>query len=313
MHQPSPSIKTVAPQNAGSPRPSAHRLAFAALLVANVALAFGSWFVRLADTGPVASGFWRIALATPVLLGLSLASGWRPQRAGRGLLMAFVLAGFCFAADLGSWHVGILKTTLANATLFGNSAILFFPIYGFLAIRAWPSRTQGIALALAAIGAALLMGRSYQLNPNHLLGDMLCLFAGLLYTVYFIFMSRVRRAMAPLPALALATAASILPLLALSLLMGERIWPHDWTPLIALALVSQVFGQTLLIYALGQLPPLVVGIALLVQPVVAASVGWIVYSERLGAADLIGAGLVAIALVLVRQTPALARVDGETR
>ncbi|MEO7691780.1 MAG: DMT family transporter, partial [Sphingomonas sp.] len=213
-----------------------------------------------------------------------------------------------------SWHVGILKTTLANATLFGNSATLFFPIYGFLAIRAWPSRTQGIALAMAGIGAALLMGRSYQLDPRNLGGDLLCLLAGLLYTFYFVFMTRIGRAMVPLPALALATAASILPLLALSLLMGERVWPQDWTPLIALALISQVFGQTLLIYALGQLSPLVVGIALLVQPVVAATVGWIVYGERLGLADLVGASLVAIALVLVRETPpVLARVDGETR
>jgi len=103
-------------------------------------------------------------------------------------------------------------------------------------------------------------------------------------------------------------------LLVLSLLMGERIWPQDWTPLIALALISQVFGQTLLIYALGQLSPLVVGIALLVQPVVAASVGWIIYGERLGPADLVGAALVAVALVLVRETPpVLAQVDGETR
>ena len=38
-----------------SPVPS--RWAFAALIGANIALAFGPWFVRLADTGPVASGF----------------------------------------------------------------------------------------------------------------------------------------------------------------------------------------------------------------------------------------------------------------
>lgn len=294
MHQPRHPRKTVAARRQG-----AHPLAFAALIAANVMLAFGSWFVRMADTGPVASAFWRIAIATPVLLALAMAGGWRPARIGRGLWVLFALAGLCFAADLGSWHIGILKTTMANATLFGNSAILFFPVYGFLALRTWPSRAQAIALALAAIGAALLMGRSYQLDSRHLAGDLLCLLAGLLYTLYFIIMTRVRLTMTPLPALALATGASVLPLLALALLMGERIWPHDWTPLIALALVSQVIGQSMLIYALGQMTPLVVGIALLVQPVVAATVGWLVYGERLGGADLIGAALVAVALVLV--------------
>ncbi|MDW4677709.1 DMT family transporter, partial [Escherichia coli] len=90
-------------------------------------------------------------------------------------------------------------------------------------------------------------------------------------------MARARDTMAPLPALALSTLASVAPLLLFAWGLGERIWPEDWTPLIGLALASQVFGQGLMIYALGKLSPLVVGIALLIQPVVAGAVGWIVY------------------------------------
>jgi drug/metabolite transporter (DMT)-like permease len=212
----------------------------------------------------------------------------------------------CFAADLASWHLGILRTTLANATLFGNSATLIFPIYGFLIARAWPTRAQGFALLLATVGAVLLMGRSYQLDPTNLAGDLLCLLAGLLYTVYFICMARARDTMAPLPALALSTLASVAPLLLFAWALGERIWPGDWAPLIGLALASQVLGQGLMIYALGKLSPLVVGIALLTQPVVGGAIGWIVYGEKLGAPDLVGIALVAVALVLVRRGPAVA-------
>jgi drug/metabolite transporter (DMT)-like permease len=290
-------------QTAGtSPLPAAdHRLSFLAAIVANIALAFGPWFVRMAETGPVAAAFWRITLAAPILVAMTLASGWRPTRMPRGLMLAIAMGGLCFAADLASWHIGILRTTLANATLFGNSAILFFPIYGFLVARALPSRTQGLALLLAGIGAALLMGRSYQLDPRHLVGDMLCLLAGVLYTFYFIAMTRARETLHPLPALALSTLASILPLLLAALALGERMIPDHWGALFGLALASQVLGQGLMIYALGRLSPLVIGVALLIQPVVAAAVGWIVYRERLGMADLIGAGLVAVALVLVRR------------
>ncbi|MGY4394957.1 drug/metabolite transporter (DMT)-like permease [Sphingomonas sp. UYAg733] len=280
-----------------------HRLAFAALIAANILLAFGPWFVRLADTGPVAAGFWRVTLAAPLLLAAAFAGGWRPVGLGKGLWLMMAIAGISFAADLASWHIGILRTTLANATLFGNVATLIFPIYGFLVLRAWPTRMQGIALILAAIGAMLLMGQSYSLNPRNLIGDLLCLFAGILYTLYFICMARARDIMSPLPALALATIAGMLPLLAFAWVLGERILPSDWTPLIGLALASQVFGQGLMIYALGQLSPLVVGLGLLTQPVVAATVGWVVYNERLGTADWVGAVLVAIALVLVRRSP----------
>ena len=292
MHVAEPPRKTVAPPN---------RHAFAAVVGANVALAFGPWFVRLADTGPVAAAFWRIVLAIPFLAIFALASGARPARLGAGLWWMLGAGGIAFAADLGSWHLGILRTTLANATLFGNSAILIFPIYGFIVARAWPTRMQGIALGLAAAGGALLMGRSYQLDPKHLLGDLLCVLAGVLYATYFIVMTRVRNVMAPSPALALSTIASALPLFGFAILLGERIVPGDWSPLIALAIVSQVIGQGLMIYALGKLSPLVIGIALLVQPMVAGTIGWVVYDETLGLPDLVGVVLVAAALVLVRR------------
>lgn len=295
---------TATPRNAVA-APSA----FAALIVANVALAFGPWFVRMADTGPVAAGFWRIALGAPFIAALALAGGARPTRLGGGLWLALIVGGVSFAADLASWHLGILRTTLANATLFGNTATLIYPLYGFLIARAWPTRAQGLALALAAAGGALLMGRSYQLDPRHLGGDLLCLLAGVLYTVYFIAMARARATMAPLSSLALSTGASVLPLLAFAAVMGERIVPGHWGPLVALALISQVLGQGCMIYALGQLPPLVVGVALLIQPVVAGAVGWIVYRERLGLADLTGAALVAAALVLVRRGAPVAPGD----
>ncbi|MBC9034531.1 DMT family transporter [Sphingomonas sp. JC676] len=291
--------------DSGSPRKTltsetAHMLPLAALLCGNIALAFGPWFVRLADVGPVAAGFWRIALAAPLLVILAFATSRRPFASARGLWLLIAFGGIAFAADLASWHLGILRTTLANATLFGNSATLMFPIYGFLVARAWPTRSQGFALLLAAAGAALLLGRSYEMSPKHLAGDLLCLIAGTLYTVYFILMARVRSAMAPIPALALSTLASALPLLVAAWVLNETIWPEKWGVLIGLALASQVLGQGLMIYAIGHLSPLVVGIALLTQPIVAGTVGWFAYGERLGVPDFIGAALVAAALVLVR-------------
>ncbi|HEX8389674.1 MAG TPA: EamA family transporter, partial [Sphingomonas sp.] len=162
------------------------------MVVANVALAFGPWFVRLADAqggvGPVASAFWRIALAAPLLVALAWGSGARPGAMRPSLAWVLAAGGVCFAADLAAWHLGIVRTTLANATLLGNCATLMFPIYGFLVARAWPTRAQGLALGLALAGGVLLMGRSYSLDPENLAGDLLCLTAGLLYTAYFICM-----------------------------------------------------------------------------------------------------------------------------
>lgn len=277
-----------------------HPLALLALLAANTLLAFGPAFVRQADVGPVAAGFWRLALAAPILALAAARTTQGSRHLGGAAWFALGVAGLAFAGDLASWHVGILRTQLANATLFGNSAVLFYPVYGFLIARRWPSRSQSAALALALAGATLLMGQSAELSTRHLAGDLLCLAAGMLYTVYFAAMAHVRARLGPVPAVAVATMAGTLPLLFGALAMGERVWPHDWAPLIGLALASQVLGQGLMIYAIGQLPPMVMGIGLLVQPVIAAAIGWAWYDERLGTADLFGAAMVAVALVLVR-------------
>jgi hypothetical protein len=66
-------------------------------------LALGPWSVRLADTGPVSSGFWRLALAVPVLVVLALSRAraccWIGARCWR-----------CWGQGLSSrwiWPVGI--------------------------------------------------------------------------------------------------------------------------------------------------------------------------------------------------------------
>jgi drug/metabolite transporter (DMT)-like permease len=276
------------------------RFAFAALLIGNAALAFGPWLVRLADVGPTAAGFWRLALALPFLVTISLAAG-QPLR-WPGMKLAAIVAGSAmfFAADLAAWHAGIRLTKLGNATLFGNVSSFAFAAWGLWQARRWPSRLQASALVLAAVGCALLMAGSAELSARNLHGDLLALAAGILYAFYLIGIARARDALAPLPTLVMASTVGAIALLPLALLLGERVLPGAWTPLLLLAIGSQVVGQGCLVYALGVVPPLVVGLALLTQPAISAAIGWLVYRETLSIADWIGALAIATALVLVR-------------
>jgi drug/metabolite transporter (DMT)-like permease len=282
------------------PDPPHQRFAFPALLAGSTALAFGPWLVRLAGVGPVAAGFWRLALALPFLFAIAALAKQPVHWPGRALTMLTALAGLFFAADLAAWHAGIHMTKLGNATLFGNSSSFAFAVWGLWMARRRPSMMQASALAIAAGGAILLMSGSAELSVRNLKGDALALGAGLLYTGYLIAVQKARGVMKPLPLLFLASVAGAATLLPLSLALGEQIIPTNWTFVIILALSSQVFGQGLLVYALGSLPPLVVGLTLLTQPAVSAAVGWLAYGETLTTLDWIGASAIAAALVLVR-------------
>jgi drug/metabolite transporter (DMT)-like permease len=277
-----------------------HRFAYPALLLGNVALAFGPWLVRLADTGAVAAGFWRLSLALPFLWLLARMAGQPVHWPGVKLAIAVAFAAFFFAADLAAWHAGIRLTKLGNATLFGNFASFAFAAYGLWMARRWPSHMQAVALTLAAAGCGALMVGSAELSARHVRGDILALAAGLLYTGYLIIVERARGQLKPLPLLFLASLFGAILLLPASLAFGERVIPNDWLPLFVLAFSSQIVGQGLLVYALGHVPPLIVGLALLTQPAISAFIGWAAYGETLAPLDWTGAIAIAVALVLVR-------------
>ncbi|WP_442680549.1 DMT family transporter [Sphingomonas sp. ASY06-1R] len=275
-----------------------------ALIIANIALAIGPWLVRIArvdgHVGPIGSGFWRLTLALPILLiAMRRESGVRPVNM-RTLLFAALMSGLFFAADLAAWHLGILHTRLSNATLLGNVTAILFPIYGFIVARSLPSRRQGLALLLALCGAGLLLGRSYELSARNLLGDLFCLVAGVCYTGYLVFADRARSALGPITTLTWSVAAGIPILLVVALAADDPIWPDLWWPLILMTLGSQIIGQGLILYAVSRVSALVVGLMLLLQPIVAATIGWLAYGERLTAFDYVGGLAIAAAVLLVR-------------
>lgn len=275
----------------------------AALLLGSSLLAFGPLLVRLADTGPVASAFWRMALAAPLLLALALARrdiGARLPVRRLPFGLAFV-AGAFFAADLAAWHLGIVRTTTANATLFANTTAFMLAGWAILVRGERPAPATSRALLMALAGALLLMGSSARLSPDNLLGDLLSLAAAAFYTGYLLVIMRLRDRLTTATVLGLSTLSSAILLLPVALLEPAAFWPSDWQPLVALAVSSQLVGQGLMVLASGRLPAFIVGIGLLVQPLVSAIAGWLAFDEVPGPAQLLGAVFIGAALLLIRR------------
>ena len=256
--------------------------------------------MRLADSGPVAAGFWRLTLSLPVVLLLARVSRQRLTGFPLKTWAALVAAGAFFALDLASWHLGIGLTRLGNATLFGNSGSIVLMAWGLFLLHRRPYAAEWLALVAALAGTAILMGRSMEVGATTLAGDALCLLAGLLYAGYIVLIQAERGRFGAWSLIALSNLAGAPVLLAAALALGEPVWPQTWWPLLGLAIVSQVIGQGLLVYALGHFRPLVIGLALLTQPVVASLAGWLAFGEVLSMVDLIGMALIAAALAAAR-------------
>jgi drug/metabolite transporter (DMT)-like permease len=82
------------------------------------------------------------------------------------------------------------------------------------------------------------------------------------------------------------------------------IWPvtlAGWGVLAALALVTQVGGQTLIAYGLGHLPAHVSALGLMFQPVVAAAAAWVLFGERLSGLQFTGAAIILVGVWLAKR------------
>ena len=281
------------------PKPAAWLL-LAALLAGNVALALGPWSVRLADSGPVSAAFWRLALALPFLALLARGTGQRLGGIPRGTLALVALGAIAFGLDLASWHIGIERTRLGNATLFGNAGSIILLFWGFIISRTLPRGLEWLAIVLALGGAGILLGRSMEISTATLIGDLFCLAAGLFYAVYLLTLQDARKNIGGWSLLVWVSIFACPLLLAIAIALGEPVWPTDWTPIIVLSLLSQLIGQGLLVFALRHFEPLVIGLALLTQPAIAALYGYGVFGEVLGPLDMVGMGLLGGALVVAR-------------
>jgi drug/metabolite transporter (DMT)-like permease len=273
---------------------------FVALMAGNVMLALGPWSVRLSDAGPVATGFWRLALALPLLAALALGNRQRLTGFRGRTWLAMAGAGALFAADLAAWHLGIARTRLGNSTLFGNSGSLILMVWGVIALRRAPHRGEWLALAAACAGAAILFGRSLEISAKTLAGDLFCLLAGFFYAFYILLLQNERARLGGWSLLFWSSLLGAPLLLGLALALGETIAPQNWWPVFALALGSQVIGQGLLVYSLRHVPPLLIGLVLLTQPSISVVIGWFAFGEAVTAWDGAGMLLVAAALVLAR-------------
>jgi drug/metabolite transporter (DMT)-like permease len=281
------------------------RPALPALFLGATCIALSPIFVRLSETGPTATAFWRVALAVPVLwiLALLLKNPYEKGFSGRKLL--FLAAGVAFAGDLAFWHTSIQLTSVANSTLLANLASIFVTLAAWLFWRQRPRPLFLVALALALGGVALLVHTSLDFSRTALLGDTLGVVTAMFYAWYILAVKGLRdRGAATLQVMAVTSTLTALLLLPVALASGEQLLPasaQGWWILIGLALVSHAAGQGLIAYALAHLPAPFSSVGLLLQPVVAAFFAWVLLAEPLVALQIAGGLIVLGAIWLARR------------
>lgn len=281
--------------------------ALAALFAGAAAIGTSALFVKVSETGPVATAFWRVALALPVLWAWAWSTDRRAstarRTATRGTRRMMLWAGAFFAGDLAVWHWSIILTSVATATLLANLAPLFVTLAAWLLFRNPPGVRFAGALAVALVGMMLLVQGDFRAGGQAWVGDVLGVITAMFYAAYQITVNRVRAQASTARIMAWSSAVTAVLLAPVVWLSGEVWLPATaagWLKLIGLALIAQAAGQSLIAYALAHLSAVFASVGLLVQPVVAGVLAWLLLGETLSASQLAGAALVLAGIAAAR-------------
>lgn len=294
--------------SADAPTRSAFGPAFAALLCGAVAMGISPVFVKLADVGPFASAFYRVFLALPILYAWMRIEETRAPEGpdhSPGFTAPVIATGVFFTADLFFWHLAILNTTVANATFFATTAPVWVVIFGWLFFRRRASPAALAGLGLCLLGGLALVGQSFALAPERLVGDGLSEVTAIFFGAYFLAVekARERQRAARVTFFMSVMTAVLLGLIALGAqhFLGQRLLPLDlrgWAVLVALAWISHAGGQGLLTVALGSLPAMFSSLVIFLEAVAAAALGWLILSEAVSPLQGLG-GLIILAGIWV--------------
>src|SRR5262245_29388295 len=300
------------------------------LLVSLAAISWGTTGATMAllarDThlSPLVVGWARLAVAAPVLLvAAGVAMGQRSRAAlrvpGRGGadgtavrsspdardVAAYVLLGLSMAAYQACYFRAVTLTGVAVTALVAIcSAPIMIAILAALVLKESIGPAVCLSLGLAVVGTALLVvgpRAPHEMAGPVAAGVSLALGAGASYAVYAVTAKRVLAATAPLSVAAITFTLGALFLA--PVLAGEPVSRADLARGAPLLLYLGL-GPTALAYALFSLglhriPATAAGIASLLEPLTAATLGVLVFGESLGVPGGIGAGLLVCALILL--------------
>lgn len=263
---------------AGTPDPRG----LAALILGASLLGFAAMLVRwAAPAGPLAVGFYRMAIALPAVAWLA----WRARASARpGLGRARVwagVAGLCFVGDLWMWHTSLHHTSAANATLLVTLAPIWVAIVSVLWLGARLRRRFWLGVFLA-LGGALILGLAKGARWGTGLGELLGALASLAYGAFTLALGRARQELSAPEALFWVVLWCGLGFGLLGLAQGEAFTGYParaWWALAGLGIVVQVVAWWFITWGMGHVSTNMGAMGLMTQPVATVILGWFLLGE----------------------------------
>ena len=235
-------------------------------------ISFSAVFVRLAEVGPVTSGFYRVLFGGLFLLLFALIKGYLARIDLRSVLLGTV-CGVIFALNLTMWHNSIHLVGPGLATVLSNFQVFFMALVGIVFFREQLTWKFFGAVFLAVLGLFFLVEPGWTaLGSGWRMGVVFGLLAAMCYTAYLLAVRHLQTDQAFGSVVVNMAVLSLITALIMGLelqALGESFRIPDTMSLLSLAgygFFSQMVGWILISTSITRLPVSVAGLLILLQP-----------------------------------------------
>ena len=274
---------------------------FLVLLVAVAAVSLSAIFIRMAEAPGVVVANYRMLIAALLLAPIT----WRGLRRtpfNRRTLGYTVLAGLFLAVHFAAWISSLSFTTVAASVTLVCSNPLWVALFSWLFLGRPPSLAMLMGVLLAVAGGAMIAFGDLGGGTDPLLGDGLALIGALTVSAYLLLGRAAQRQGLSLGAYAgsayTVAALILLPVPALFGLpyLGYETATFGW--IFLLAALPQLVGHTGVNYAMKFLDPTLVTTIILLEPIGAALLALLLFSEVPGLLTVLGAVILLLGVLL---------------
>jgi len=261
-------------------------------------------WVRLVDVAPSVSGFYRVLIGGAALVIYLLVTR-RQLHLSKRAWWLLVAASVFLSLDLWFWHRSIIYVGPGLSTLLANFQVFFMMIAGIVFLRQVPRTAQIVAVPLALLGLAMIVGFDWAALPkDYKLGVVLGLLTALAYACYLLTLRLIREGSSfrvPTREMAVVSMMCSVILAITVLAEGESLaigTYEDFGWLVGYGVLSHCLGWLFIASSLSEVTAVEAGIALLLQPTLSFVWDVLIFGREMTVIELAGASLALIAIYL---------------
>ena len=261
-----------------------------ALFIGILCISIFPVIVRMNLTSGLISAFYRMAIATAILLPVALYKGKLVLK-NRKLIFPIAICGILFASDIAVWNISIQHSSATQATLLTNLSPIWVGVFSFVFLNYRPRKSFWLGTFIALMGMMVFVGIDTILELKLDTAFFLGVLSGLLYALYILVSKTVLEKVEVITFITYSMIFSTIFLFIVNLAFGEEFFGFSsqaWISLFVQGIVCQLIAWLLISYATQNMRATRVSLSLLSQAIFAALLAAVFIGEKITSVQMIG-------------------------